>query len=93
MPRKARLDAPGMLHHVIAREIGKRRIVDEDSFPRFGGPESCKIFRAVRNHPLASPRQAALFKVTCMPALVASVMSISRQNLSHLPLINSETLD
>ena len=29
MPRKARLDAPGTLHHVIMRGIEKRRIVDD----------------------------------------------------------------
>ncbi|MGD9192519.1 MAG: transposase [Desulfobacterales bacterium] len=29
MPRKARLDAPGTLHHVIVRGIEKRRIVDD----------------------------------------------------------------
>jgi hypothetical protein len=28
MPRYARLDMPGTLHHVIVREIKKRRIVD-----------------------------------------------------------------
>ena len=30
MPRQARLDAPGTLHHVIVRGIEKRRIVNED---------------------------------------------------------------
>ena len=30
MPRGARLDAPGTLHHVIIRGIEKRRIVDDD---------------------------------------------------------------
>lgn len=30
MPRQARLDAPGTLHHVIVRGIEKRRIVDEE---------------------------------------------------------------
>jgi REP element-mobilizing transposase RayT len=30
MPRKARLDAPGTLHHVIVRGIEKRIIVDDD---------------------------------------------------------------
>ena len=30
MPRQARLDAPGTLHHVILRGIEKRRIVDDD---------------------------------------------------------------
>jgi REP element-mobilizing transposase RayT len=29
MPRKARLDAPGTLHHIIMRGIEKRRIVDD----------------------------------------------------------------
>ena len=28
MPGRARLDAPGMLHHVIVRGIEERRIVD-----------------------------------------------------------------
>jgi len=30
MPRQARLDAPGTLHHVIVRGTEKRRIVDDD---------------------------------------------------------------
>lgn len=30
MPRQARLDAPGTLHHVIIRGIEKRRIVDDE---------------------------------------------------------------
>ncbi len=30
MPRKARLDAPGTLHHVIVRGIEKRKIVDDN---------------------------------------------------------------
>ncbi len=29
MPRRARLDTPGTLHHVIVREIKKRGIVDD----------------------------------------------------------------
>ena len=29
MPRLARLEAPGTLHHVIVRGIEKRRIVDD----------------------------------------------------------------
>ena len=31
MPRRARLDAPGTLHHVIVRGIEKRRIVNDDA--------------------------------------------------------------
>ena len=30
MPRQARLDAPGTVHHVIIRGIEKRSIVDDD---------------------------------------------------------------
>ena len=30
MPRQARLDAAGTLHHVIIRGIERRRIVDDD---------------------------------------------------------------
>ena len=30
MPRQARLDAPGTLHHVIIRGIDQRQIVDDD---------------------------------------------------------------
>lgn len=30
MPRKARIDAPGALHHVIARGIEKRDILGDD---------------------------------------------------------------
>ena len=30
MPRKARLDAPGTLRHVIIRGIERRHIVDDD---------------------------------------------------------------
>jgi len=29
MPRRARLDAPGTLHHVMVRGINKRRIVND----------------------------------------------------------------
>jgi putative transposase len=42
MPRQARLDSPGTLHHVILRGTEKRRIVDnvkdqEDFVSRLGG--------------------------------------------------------
>jgi hypothetical protein len=30
MPRKARLDAPGALHHIIARGIERRKIFRDD---------------------------------------------------------------
>jgi len=31
MPRKARIDAPGALHHVICRGIERRKIFDNDA--------------------------------------------------------------
>ncbi|NVM20816.1 MAG: hypothetical protein HWN68_03430 [Desulfobacterales bacterium] len=30
MPRQSRIDAPGALHHIIARGIGQRKIFDND---------------------------------------------------------------
>ena len=30
MPRKARIDAPGALHHIIVRGIEKRKIFNDD---------------------------------------------------------------
>jgi putative transposase len=42
MPRKARIDAPGALHHIIVRGINRRKIFFDDSdrddfFDRLGG--------------------------------------------------------
>jgi putative transposase len=34
MPRRARLDAPGTLHHVMVREIERRRIVNDVADPK-----------------------------------------------------------
>jgi putative transposase len=31
MPRQSRIDAPGALHHVIARGIGRRKIFDNEA--------------------------------------------------------------
>jgi putative transposase len=31
MPRTGRIDAPGALHHIIARGIGRRKIFDDDA--------------------------------------------------------------
>ncbi len=31
MPRKARIDAPGALHHIIARGIDRRSIFKDDT--------------------------------------------------------------
>jgi hypothetical protein len=30
MPRQARIDAPGALHHIIARGIGRKKIFNDD---------------------------------------------------------------
>ena len=39
MPRQARLDAPGTLHHVMIRGIEKRNIVERSERPqRFSNP-------------------------------------------------------
>ena len=31
MPRKARIDAPGALHHIIARGITRKRVFDDNA--------------------------------------------------------------
>jgi len=31
MPRKARIDAPGALHHIIARGIARRKVFDDNA--------------------------------------------------------------
>ncbi|HIJ57874.1 MAG TPA: hypothetical protein HPQ03_17365 [Deltaproteobacteria bacterium] len=31
MPRKSRIDAPGALHHIVARGIEKRQIFETDA--------------------------------------------------------------
>jgi len=48
MPRQARLNSPGTLHHVIVRGIGRKRIVDDDNdrqvfVSRLGGPKVLKV--------------------------------------------------
>ncbi len=35
MPRKARIDAPGSLHHIIARGIGRRKVFDDNDDRNF----------------------------------------------------------
>ncbi|MBC2720864.1 MAG: hypothetical protein HGJ96_14975 [Desulfobacteraceae bacterium] len=40
MPRKARIDAPGALHHIIARGIARRKVLDDkergrNNFPNY----------------------------------------------------------
>jgi hypothetical protein len=36
MPRKARIDAPGALHHIIVKGIDRRKIFFDDSVGDFG---------------------------------------------------------
>jgi hypothetical protein len=57
MPRQARLDAAGTLHHVIIRGIEKRRIVDDDpdrrEFASHSGRQSrgfAQISRRLRDY-------------------------------------------
>lgn len=46
MPRQARLDAPGTLHHVIIRGLERRAIVQDDTDPRPSPPASVRPFHA-----------------------------------------------
>ena len=60
MPRKSRIDAPGALHHIIARGIERRKIfqdkADRNNFlERFGGiiketKTHCFAWALIHNH-------------------------------------------
>lgn len=60
MPRAARIDAPGALHHIIARGIGRRKIFDDDAdrnafLERFGAilkdtDTACFAWALIPNH-------------------------------------------
>jgi putative transposase len=60
MPRTVRIDAPGALHHIIARGIGRRKIFDDDAdrdafLKRLGivlseGGASCYAWGLITNH-------------------------------------------
>ena len=60
MPRSARLDAPGVLHHVIIRGIERRNIFEDDKdrdnlLKRLGGllqatKTSCYAWAMLSNH-------------------------------------------
>ena len=49
MPRQSRIDAPGVLHHIVAGGIEHKRIftgnVDRDNFLNVGG-KNANIFRS-----------------------------------------------
>jgi len=64
-----------------------------DLTPLLQAPKAGRSEADFRSNDLLPRPYAAFLRVTCMPALVARVISISRLNLSHLPLIKSETLD
>jgi putative transposase len=60
MPRSARIDAPGALHHIIVRGIGRRKIFDDDAdrnafLERFGAvlndtATACFAWALIPNH-------------------------------------------
>ena len=62
MPRSARMDAPGALHHIIVRGIGRRKIIDDDTdrdafLERLGGllaesRAACCAWALIPNHAL-----------------------------------------
>ncbi len=53
MPRRARIDAPGALHHIIARGINRKRIFNDDSDRRFFIDRLGVIIRETRTQCLA----------------------------------------
>ncbi len=45
MPRKARIDAPGALHHIIARGIARKKVFDDNTDRDFFIDRLGMIFR------------------------------------------------
>ncbi|MCP4625530.1 MAG: hypothetical protein GY850_18745 [bacterium] len=73
MPRKARIDAPGALHHIIVRGIERRRIFsddkDRDNFvERLGDivtetQTCCFAWALIPNHALCEASHKLLYSI------------------------------
>jgi putative transposase len=74
MPRQARLDAPGTLHHVIIRGIEKKRIVD-DKYDRV----NC----VTRMGDLAQETETSIYAWSLMTNHIHILLKSGQQGLSH----------
>lgn len=100
MPRLARLDAPGVLHHVIIRGIERRNIFednkDRDSLLRRLGEllpatkASCYAFAMLSNHAHFLLRTGTTGLSAVMKRLLTGyVVSFNRRHLRHGPLFQN----
>jgi REP element-mobilizing transposase RayT len=98
MPRKARIDAPGALHHIIIRGIERRKIFlddfDRDNFlKRLGNVLSetatpCFAWALIPNHAHLLLRTGTTAIVTVMRRLLTgyAVALFNRRHRRHGPL-------
>jgi len=100
MPRLARLDAPGVLHHVIIRGIERRSIFednkDRDNFLKRLGEllpvtkTSCYAFAMLSNHAHLLLRTGTTGLSMVMKRLLTGyVVSFNRRHLRHGPLFQN----
>jgi REP element-mobilizing transposase RayT len=99
MPRKARIDAPGALHHIIVRGIERRRIFsddqDRDNFVgRLGDIVTatetfCCAWALIPNHILLRTGQTPLSTVM-RRMLTGYAVSYNRRHRRHGHLFLSE---
>ena len=100
MPRKARIDAPGALHHIIVRGIERRKIFlddfDRDNFlKRLGNVLSetatpCFAWALIPNHAhlLLRTGTTAIATVMCR-LLTGYAVSFNRRHRRHGPLFQN----
>ncbi len=90
MPRQARLDAPGVLHHVVLRGIEKRWIVDDGKarrrfFSRLGNAASSKgmtIYAVAKSLMRAQRALSCPSRTSPMSQIIQAVLE-SRWSLSR----------
>ena len=63
MPRKARIDAPGALHHIIARGIARRKVFD-DNADQVVGIEPSQVWLSGKNSKVVQARSLLCYWAT-----------------------------
>ena len=97
MPRSARLDAPGVLHHLIIRGIERRNIFEDDKernnlLKRLGGllpatKTSCHAWTMLSNHAHFLFRTGTTgLSIVMKRLLTGYVAGFNRRHLRHGPL-------
>jgi REP element-mobilizing transposase RayT len=103
MPRKARIDAPGALHHIIVRGIERRRIFcddqDRDNFiERLGDivietETFCLAWALIPNHAHILLRSGQTRLATAMRRLLTGyAVSYNRRHRRHGHLFQNRTI-